>query len=396
MFIIVFKLNPFLALPFSYNKVVLIIGAFCMFFFSKMKNVTIISKSVFLLLLLLIYGTIVSLNYNYEINHQIYRFFLFLFESLTVSFLILGAYISVFNKDLQYVLKVIFYCILVQSILIVLSFIFPFLFNVMDVIAPLEGTNFDEEISFRLYRGLSNKSGSGYSVVLSMGALLALYFYSMGQKKIYLISVTFFFLAAAINGRTGVVLIALFIAIHVLQHFKIKKALNSIVVAFFLLFLVQNVVSYFFSFSKRNQEIEIWYSEAFGFIESDQDEEVGFVSTFAEDHIFLPDTWSEILFGVGYDTDRYFIGRGSDSGMIKNVFSFGIMLTIILYLLLCYKLYKSGQGHGAHELYLSIGMIVLLLLSEYKEPFLVKTFMANLLFIVVIGRNWNTKHKLIF
>lgn len=396
MFIIIFKLNPFLALPLSYDKFFIATGLLLLLFVPKIKNVTVISKSVFFLLLLLLYGTMVSLNYNYEINHQVYRFFLFVFESITVSFLVLGAYIRLLKKDLHYILKVIFYCILIQSILVVISFIVPFFFNIMDVIAPLEGTNFDEEISFRLYRGLSNTSGSAHSVVLSIGALLAFYFYSIEKHKIYLISILLFFLAAAINGRTGVILIALFALLYIFQNFKKGKMIKPILIALFTFFIGQNVVNYFFSFNNRNQEIEVWYLEAFSFLDNDKQKNSAFYNDFDDKHIFFPDTTVGILFGVGNDTDQYLIGKGSDSGMIKNVFSFGILLTIAFYVFLCYKLYKSGQHFGNVEFYLSIGLILLLLISEYKEPFLVKTFLAKLIFIIVIGRNWNTKHKMIF
>lgn len=396
MFIIVFKLNPFLALPLSYDKFFIAAGLFSLLFVPGIKHITVISKPVFFLLLLLLYGTMVSLNYNYEINHQVYRFFLFVFESLTVSFFIIGAYIRVLNKDLQYILKVVFHCILIQSILVIISFIVPFFFNIMDVIAPLEGTNFDEEISFRLFRGLSNTSGSAHSVVLSIGALLAFYFYSIEKHKIYLISILFFFLAAAINGRTGVILIALFAVLYILQNLKKGKMIKPILIALFAFFIGQNVVNYFFSFSNRNQEIGVWYSEAFSFLDNDKQKNSAFYDDFEDKHIFFPDTTVGILFGVGNDTDQYLIGKGSDSGMIKNIFSFGIILTIAFYIFLCYKLYKSGQSMGDAEFYLSIGIIVVLLISEYKEPFLVKTFLAKLIFIVVIGRNWNTKHKMIF
>ena len=172
--------------------------------------------------------------------------------------------------------------------------------------------------------------------------------------------------------------------------------IKPILIALFAFFIGQNVVNYFFSFSNRNQEIGVWYSEAFSFLDNDKQKNSAFYDDFEDKHIFFPDTTVGILFGVGNDTDQYLIGKGSDSGMIKNIFSFGIILTIAFYIFLCYKLYKSGQSMGDAEFYLSIGIIVVLLISEYKEPFLVKTFLAKLIFIVVIGRNWNTKHKMIF
>lgn len=394
IFILIFKINFFLALPFSFDKFFLSISLILLFFFPPIKNTFIFSKTVLFLIILTLYGVLISLNYNNEINHHVYRYLLFTFESLTLSFFIIGIYLNVLKKDLDYILKVIFYCILFQSIFILFSFISSSVFKFLDVITPLEGTNFDQEISFRLYRGLSNVSGASHSIIMSIGALLAFYLFIKSKKPLYLITLLPLFFAAAINGRTGIVLILIFAIIFFILTFNFRNSLKPILTTTLLLISLNYTTSYFFSYSTRSDEITSWVLEAFSIFDSSKKSEQNFYNSFEDNHLFLPKSNFEIFLGAGYDPDLYLNNEGSDSGVIKNIYSFGIILTIILYLLLIRIIFKSGIKRNKPDLYLSIGIILILIFGDFKEPFLVKTFLAKLIFIVVIGRNYLNKNKI--
>jgi hypothetical protein len=393
MFIIIFKLNPFMALPFSFDKLFIVLGLFSLTLYNKINKIRILSKSVIFLLLFIIYGSLISLNYDFTINHQVYRIALFVFESLTLSFLMIGAYTRIFKKNLNYILKVCFYCISIQSVFIILSFVFPFIFIFLDNLAPIEGTNFDED-SFRIFRGLSNSSGAAHSIVMAIGVVLALFLFYTEKNKIYIFSIILLFLAASINGRSGVVIIILTTISYILITMNRRQMVAPIVLSLTFFFTSQIAINYFFSFNKREKEIFFWYSEAYSVFESKNENESSFVKTFDENHILLPETSAETIFGAGYDPDNYSMNKGSDSGIIKNIFSFGIILSATFYFLLVMKIYKSGKNMGTSHLFLSLSLVMILLIGEYKEPFLVKTFLAKLIFIVIIGRNHLSNDKL--
>ena len=389
LFIFIFKINPFLALPFSFEKIFIAIGFIMMLLIKNDNSVMLFSKSYIFLIFTFIYGALISLNYNYQVNHQVYRIGLFVFESLILSFFILRAYAHFYDKNLVFIIKVIFYCILIQSSLIILSFLFPPVFSLLDTITPLEGTNFDEEVSFRIFRGLSNTSGSGHSIVLSLGGLAAFYLLNFEKKKIYYLALFLIFLAVAINGRSGVLIMLILGAIYIFKNFTRNQSIKIIFLSLLTITIGQLLISQFFSSNIRNEEIKNWYSEVFDVFDSEKRSKSTFYSNFENNHIFLPDTYTEIVFGSGFDTDQYLIGKGSDSGIVKNIFSLGLILTILFYGVLIYKTYYSGKELGTNEMFLSIGIIVILILGELKEPFLVKTFLSKIIFMVIIARNYN-------
>ncbi|WP_139956338.1 hypothetical protein [Flavicella sediminum] len=352
------------------------------------------SKSYVLLLLFAVYGVIVSMDFGGEINHQVYRFLLLVLEAYLLSFLFLSAYLNIFKKDLQYIYKIVFISIAFQSVLVVLSFLNGSIFSIMNTLAPLGQNNFDEN-SFRIYRGLSNSSGSGYSTTLSIGGLLALYFFSITNNKKYIICLLPIFLATAINGRTGVLLILMFIAIYSYMFSENGKFIKNFLVGLALIIVSQIAVSYFFSQNAKSNSISEWYGQAFEIF--DEDKKGGQdMNSFTEGHLFFPKSTSDLLFGAGFDTDDYANGMGSDSGMIKNVFSFGLPITILFYFIFFRKIKNSDKSGSKHEKLLTIGLLLLMFIGELKEPFLMKTFLSKFLFIVVIGRNKIFKNKMIF
>lgn len=392
-FFIVFKINLFGVLPISIDKIFIILGIGVLFFVKKPQRIVFFSRTYFLFILFAIHGVMISLNHNYEINHQVYRFLLFITETYILSFLLFGAYIKLFKKDLKYFYKIVLYCMTIQSILIIFSFLNSSIFDVLDMLTPMGDTNIDED-SFRVYRGLWNNSGSSNSVVLSIGALISLYFFSLENKKRYLIYLLPIFLATAINGRTGVLFIFIFIFIYGYLNSARGQFIRTLVVASLLLIVAQNGVIYFFSQSNRSNQISEWYNQAFEIFDSDkkggQD-----AASFKENHFFLPQKKLEVLIGSGIDTDNYSAQLGSDSGIIKNIFSFGLPITIIFYLLLYNKIRKSDKSKLKHERLITIGLILLLIIGETKEPFLLKTFMAKIVLITIIGRNMIFKQKMI-
>jgi len=169
----------------------------------------------------------------------------------------------------------------------------------------------------------------------------------------------------------------------------------TVFIAVIALFIVQFSVGYFFSQNERSDQILGWYGQVFEIF--DKSKAGGnAANSFAQGHLFLPNSQSEILFGSGFDTSDYLNGQGSDSGVIKNIFSFGIILTFVFYFLMGFKIYTSNKSKHIEETLLTLGLLAVLIIGEVKEPFLLKTFLAKLIFITVIGRNIFYRNKMMF
>ncbi len=98
-----------------------------------------------------------------------------------------------------------------------------------------------------------------------------------------------------------------------------------------LMIFIPQIVHYFFSNNTRNDKIESWYSEVYQVFDkktkSNDD-----VNSFKKNHLILPEKYFNMFFGSGFDPNNYVNGGvSSDSGMIKNVFSFGLILTVLFY-----------------------------------------------------------------
>ncbi|MFT7251039.1 MAG: hypothetical protein ACI9FW_000758 [Flavobacterium sp.] len=387
LFLLIFKVDFFGMMPFSIDKFFIIFAGIVLFVFEKQNNYVFFSKKHVYLLIMAVYGVFVSLFYNNEINHQVYRFLLFVIEVYITSFFIVRLYTNVLNKNNIYFFRVFTYCILIQSLLIVISFIQPTIFNFLDILTPLTGSNFDES-SFRVFRGISNSSGSAFSVVLSLGVLCHLYVTKAENKNVNLLYILPVFLATAINGRTGILLIVLFLVVYGVIFVKRKNFLKLTFMGIILMIFIPQIVHYFFSNNTRNDKIESWYSEVYQVFDkktkSNDD-----VNSFKKNHLILPEKYFNMFFGSGFDPNNYVNGGvSSDSGMIKNVFSFGLILTVLFYFGLVFGIIISGKKiNSTVELFFSLGLIMVIIIGEIKEPFLFKTFLGKMVFITLFLRN---------
>lgn len=237
---------------------------------------------------------------------------------------------------------------------------------------------------FRI-RGFAISGGASLSVLIAFTILFVIYLFLI--KKI---SFNFIFLSLLIlnisnifTGRTGLLLGLLFTSVFViillyksfLNH-KILIKIVSLITIFIILFLL------FFQNFKLNSDVIAWAFELFiNFSDS------GNLKTASSNELLtmfsVPDNILHLLFGIGfYEGNNPLQYLRSDVGYIKTIFSIGLLLTIGIYFLLFYLIYKLKYINKITKIGVPI-MIVILILLEFKEPFLYQNYFSRVIFVLV-------------
>lgn len=357
----------------EYMKFVKIIPVFCIYFS-----------------LIIYIGIIAALN-GLPIFENIQEEFSFIIYALNIlALLIYHRKVYGSEKEIGQFLILIG---LIQTAIIFLMLLIPS-FKDFAVLIYSNGDELDyglqSILGFRIY-GI----GSSYTVMLPLlqgiFAVLSLFFYDKYEENKYIVYSLILIFSSVFNARTPV-----FIYIVILIAYLVKWSVNrwnlgktSALILLFLSALTAGRI-----ISKTNADSFKWITSGFEDLSNFlfKKEITGNFNALAGSQVFFPEKWT-ILFGIGSTVagkkGDALVGQGSDIGYINHWFKGGLIYVVILYITHIRYIFK-----GINNRFLSVGLILYLLIANYKGEIMVSNMILLIVYLLVFENRVNQKYNL--
>lgn len=283
------------------------------------------------------------------------------------------------------VIKLCSIVIVFNSLIILLEVYYPIFRDIIEsFLAPAGNINW--KVGFR-YRGLSGSGGAGLSIASPIALACILYLYEL-KKVSTLFTMTSFLLIliALVNiGRTGLALLP--IVLFIFFIFQLKKIIKdpsgiikfTIVASLITTLIYSNyevIITYF-----NDKFGEGFTNYAFEFLLKGEEgiEAEGTLSTLSSFNSVLPTGFPEAFIGYGFYGGSAFT-PWTDSGYARTILSVGWILGIMFYLCFYYIYIRKVRSH----FFLFYSILAILVLSEYKEPFLYSGVGARIFVLLLV------------
>ena len=334
------------------------------------------------LFFLIVYHFCLAINYGND-----YSQFILILSSLTLYTIFSFAISSYFyQRDEEYksvvdLIHLVVIIVFVNSLLILFEFQYPDFKIYLETLLVNDGTTNINYIDhpFRL-RGLASSGGASLSMLNA-----AIIWFCVVLAKRGHINISFAFVILLIinlsnifTGRTGLIYGIIF-SIYFLLFVYVKNVfqkprifIRDSLICIFILIYLPNI--------EINDEIISWAFEWTNVFKS------GIFSTNSSDDlkqmIFIPDNIFHFLFGIGFfeGTNDYY--PRTDSGYLKTLLSLGFLISLIFYIILFVKIIKITKINNKLRM-LFYPVIILLLISEVKEPFIYQNYLSRTIFIFI-------------
>lgn len=324
--------------------------------------------------------------------------FLGIFLKLAMSSLAAAVFVYCFRRDLINFgissesdlifsfLDVYFAACVIQSVFVVLSFVFPDFREFLNQIVGSRG-NIDIDHPFR-FRGLHDSGGFNLSLALGIAVVYGLYSALILERKaaaVRIASASLVLFSTTLVGRTGLMLsllgIFLMIVFWPVKFFNLKSLVGIFLAFVFGVFVV---IIFPEQFEFFNVMVFDYAFEAFV-----NYKEAGSVSTTSSDDLvtmlFIPD-WFNVLFGNGsFDLPNAGVER-SDSGYMKILLSSGIFGFLILYgilVMLALRFFRAVSLLKVEKFFF-IFLLLSLWIAEIKGPVFIQNDVSRFLIILFI------------
>jgi hypothetical protein len=336
---------------------------------------------ILFIFLLIIYHSLLALIYGNELNH---------FNSILISdiFYIIFSYLfaryvyddrndvnTIFN-----ILKYVVFIVVFNSIIIIIEFLITDVKLIIESFLNTSSANIDYlEHPFRL-RGLAAAGGAGLSIVNAACVWFCVVL--VREKQInHTLGLIFIIVIDASNiftGRSGLIYGIIFTLYFLLFEYipnrvgSIKELTKDIIIVLILFQLLPEI--------NISNEILSW---AFEWTNVFQSGEFSTNSTDdLEQMLFIPNDIGHILFGIGFFEGKNELYPRTDSGYLKSMFSVGLILSIVLYYFLISRILRLIRLDSNLKV-VFYPILVLLVISEIKEPFMYQNYLARIIFLLV-------------
>jgi len=344
LFIFILKLNKNIQVPVMSFKMLVILMMF--------------------LLIPLLHSLLFGFLYDLEYEYMTIRMLYFSFTSFIVSVLFYNS-----NIGFRTFIVSIMYFIVFNTIITLVMFFVPSLQYYVDIIVNSSGniSNYEETLRFR---GLTNFEGASLSLMYSFYFLLLGFgweSFRIKERKNFLFFSIFVIIAIFLTGRTGLISLIV-IGCILLIYFK---KLYYLLIFFFLssLLLLFSYLAYIGYFSTKIDQVLGFALDPFITLLFVEGEMITSSNQILLNMLYLPSDTFTLLFGEGAFQNHSIpstIYRLSDSGFVRQIFEYGVIITGIfwggLFLL------SLGLKKEFRKLYLSV--LFILFLFNIKQPFI--------------------------
>lgn len=293
-----------------------------------------------------------------------------------ITYILFSIILSLILLNRQYdfydLMRLLFYVSLINAVVIIVSVILPNVrYCIESVLYHDPNANINYlDVDFRL-RGLAAAGGASLSIFMGLSILMGII--AVEAKKIssnsFLFASGLILMASMFVGRTGLGFGVFILSAWIISQI-VKLKLNSIV--FLLVPLI--CCSVLAVFYPEQLTREIGYT-----LNTDR-----FLASLSElmAMLVVPNDLGRLVFGFGFfEAD---VSYRSDSGYIKTIFSIGVPLTMLFYLVYAYvylRFVPQKMLYGSFFWLLGLSFFFLL---EIKEPFIYQNFSARCLILVAV------------
>lgn len=394
-------------LPTHTYQIVILIALFYVLvdYVKNRKNLFVISsefKNFIYFYLLLLFWILISYSFNgFQDPYMIKKITVLFIKSILCSLLFVYIFLklNVTFKNLILYLQII---IFIQALFVIFYFFsIDFKNWTLDFI-PASG-NLDPKVDFRS-RGLMNGASATGALMISLGLIFTAYLVVVSElKKLYsfYLSISFLIILVSIFfiGRTGFLIVP-FVGIYFLILYIYKKEFRKNIQKFIayifgyliisLIFLL--ILSYLNLFSidlSKFNTVWNWVSNEINFNNGSIEVKT---LTILSSHWFIPDDIKTLLFGnpSSFNEERI----SSDIGFIRILYGFGLIGSIIFYGFFVYIFSKMIQKlEKIEEKLIVIILMILLFVTEIKEPFLFKVSINSFILLLFLFINLNPHYN---
>ncbi len=253
----------------------------------------------------------------------------------------------------------------IQSIIVLLSFLFPSVRNWLEAIQTFDMSRYD----FRII-GLG-VAGAGGSVYLCSGVICVAFLLIFYQFRIRrFISLVLILIATALVGRTGfyvAILIVLYLILSKLFNFETRSISRFLRIPLIFVFILV-IANYIKSLEIVNSDLLTYtYNRLFEILRDNST-----IRALVNDFKLIPGISFQTLIGTGIN--RGFSSSGlyfwSDSGYIKRYASIGLVFAFISYVTFIKYIFEQIKTVEISKRRYLVFTLILLLIIEYKEPFI--------------------------
>ena len=331
-------------------------------------------KNIILILLVYYIWQIISIIINCLIgdihlyNYMINFYSMFLVFPLTFICALFITFYIVENKfDFNCLIKLIIYAGLIQSVITLLSFVFP---SVKNFLLNIMYENTGEQLYLNKYHTTRRFFGFANNLLDSFGfgtgilAILPL-FYSIRNGKKWLIAIPFLLIVPFLNSRTGLLVFAIGFIIWLIYLIKNKLLNNYFKIFIWLIISIVFLSLVVFVFAPTTV---LWIvNDILSFFN---------VGNGTANILFSENFWSlpklgNIIIGcgilvAGFGGLENYLGFTSDVGYINEIWKTGIVGLIIMFVLLFYIVKFMIKNIDKHYKYLIIFLFVSVLIANIK------------------------------
>lgn len=287
------------------------------------------------------------------------------------------------DQALTLVFKIITFVVFLNSVIIILEYMFPPFRNFIESMLYLSETANIDYLTreFRL-RGIA--SGGAANLSLFHGTMLILLQALYIKKKIgfiyFLVSSITIFISLLLIGRTGIVVAIVGIALfHLLSLLMSRKKISIRRILLYttivsIVVIAPPVLALLFPENLLAYSITFFYQG----VEGVQKE--GTTQALLR-MINIPDQWEKLLFGVGAHSGDFSLKRTYDLGYMRMFTALGIPVAVLFYIYVAYLaqfVFKMTNYKSFWVVFMVIMFIV-----EIKEPFIFKGYSARMMWLMI-------------
>jgi len=298
--------------------------------------------------------------------------------------------------DFRGMIKMLFAAISLQAVFIVLYFVSTE-FRDFNLSVIVTNSNIDPLLFLHRARGIAGSYGASLGLVQSFGLLFGAYLMSSGRvhsAERALLVAGFLLITASVvvTGRTGLLMLPVVALYFFLLAFRDRHGVKSLLIMLALIpfslavsFLGLKYGAAYFPGNEQIGAIADRFQGLMAWIKMEVVVKDGRIYSHTLDVLlkqwFFPDGWSAILFGDPATWDLHRVH--SDIGPVRLVFGGGLIGTGLLYATFIALFISSLKSVGGHseKLFLLL-LFAFLLVTEFKEPFLMKVNVNSYLFVI--------------
>jgi len=285
--------------------------------------------------------------------------------------------------------KIIFYVGVVNSFVIIFSFLNPEFRNLVESVlyqAPNSNINY-QELDWRL-RGFASAGGASLSMFNALCVVLGILLVeSKRLSPVVFLLGTFLCLASCfVIARTGLMIGGFFFLVWMARNIVLPNPRKFIPIAVCLVGFFYLVMAFIDDFAR----VIPWALELVINLASGQ----GATSRSTE-HLStmfdIPDSFINLLFGYGFFEAS--VSYRSDSGYIKTIYSVGVLLSLVIYFLIFKVLFLGIKNYFQKgSIYWSL-FIFFMFIAEIKEPFFYQNYTGRAFVLIAFFVLYSTKYE---